>query len=214
MRENGVAEKVKVLLVDSEKRRFSIVRELLESSEKMDFELEHIIAYDVALRLIKQAYHDVYLIVYPQEPSGQDDFFNKAFELATAAPIIVLGEEEPSGKDIELLRAGAEDFLFFTDLTSLQLERAIRYSIERKLRDREIDEFIRSFRSLSGEVPMCAKCGKIKNLKGEWQDNVTYIKEHSGFKFSHGLCGDCAEELYGSQEWYNDSKGQPHTGVK
>jgi len=50
---------------------------------------------------------------------------------------------------------------------------------------------------LNGILYVCAKCSKIKNEDGGWDEMVKYIMKHSQAKFSHGICPDCAEYLYG-----------------
>ena len=49
---------------------------------------------------------------------------------------------------------------------------------------------------LKGFLPICAKCKKIRDDKGYWNQIEKYITDHSGAEFSHGLCSDCAQELY------------------
>jgi len=49
---------------------------------------------------------------------------------------------------------------------------------------------------LSGLLPICAGCKKIRNDQGYWQQIEGYIQEHSQAQFSHGLCPECAKRLY------------------
>jgi len=49
---------------------------------------------------------------------------------------------------------------------------------------------------LSGMLPICASCKKIRDDKGYWNQIETYIRDHSEAEFSHGICPDCAKELY------------------
>jgi hypothetical protein len=49
---------------------------------------------------------------------------------------------------------------------------------------------------LKGLIPICAKCKKIRDDKGYWNQVETYIHEHSEADFSHGICPECAKELY------------------
>lgn len=51
-------------------------------------------------------------------------------------------------------------------------------------------------KQLSGFLPICASCKKIRDDKGYWNQIETYIREHSEAEFSHGLCPECAEKLY------------------
>lgn len=50
--------------------------------------------------------------------------------------------------------------------------------------------------SLMGIVPICAKCKKIRDDKGYWEDVAAYISRHTEAEFSHGLCPECAEEYF------------------
>jgi hypothetical protein len=46
-------------------------------------------------------------------------------------------------------------------------------------------------RVLSGLLPICAWCKKIRDDQGYWSQVETYIHEHSEADFSHGICPDC-----------------------
>lgn len=49
---------------------------------------------------------------------------------------------------------------------------------------------------LTGILPICAGCQKIRNEKGEYERIEKYVSEHSDAQFSHGLCLDCTKRLY------------------
>jgi hypothetical protein len=49
---------------------------------------------------------------------------------------------------------------------------------------------------LSGLLPICSSCKKIRDDKGYWNQIESYIREHSEAEFSHGICPDCAKKLY------------------
>jgi PAS domain S-box-containing protein len=79
----------------------------------------------------------------------------------------------------------------------------IRDITERKLAEDERDRLILELREalshvklLSGLLPICASCKKIRNDKGYWEQMEKYITEHSEVDFSHGICPECAERLY------------------
>lgn len=64
---------------------------------------------------------------------------------------------------------------------------------------RLIDDLSRALaqvKTLSGLLPICAGCKKIRNDAGYWQAVEVYIKEHSDAEFTHGICPDCARTLY------------------
>ena len=49
---------------------------------------------------------------------------------------------------------------------------------------------------LSGFIPICASCKKIRDDKGYWNQLEAYIRDHSEAEFSHGICPDCAKKFY------------------
>jgi len=66
---------------------------------------------------------------------------------------------------------------------------------ERELSSR-VEEAIAQVKVLSGLLPICASCKKIRDDKGYWNQMEAYIHEHSEAQFSHGICPDCVEKLY------------------
>ena len=49
---------------------------------------------------------------------------------------------------------------------------------------------------LEGFISICANCKKIRNSENKWEQMEKYVTEHSLAQFSHGICPDCAKELY------------------
>lgn len=54
----------------------------------------------------------------------------------------------------------------------------------------------RQVKLLSGLLPICANCKKIRDEEGEYQVLEQYITEHSEAFFSHGICPECKVDLY------------------
>ncbi|MFC1512875.1 DUF3365 domain-containing protein [Thermodesulfobacteriota bacterium] len=63
-------------------------------------------------------------------------------------------------------------------------------------RTRDLTESLKKVQILSGMLPICASCKKIRDDKGYWNQLETYIGKHSDATFSHGICPDCAKRLY------------------
>jgi len=51
-------------------------------------------------------------------------------------------------------------------------------------------------KTLSGFLPICASCKKIRDDEGYWHQIESYIRDHSDAEFSHGICPACARKLY------------------
>jgi hypothetical protein len=60
----------------------------------------------------------------------------------------------------------------------------------------EREKALLELKILSGFLPICASCKKIRDENGDWNQIETYIRDHSEAEFSHGICPDCARELY------------------
>jgi hypothetical protein len=73
----------------------------------------------------------------------------------------------------------------------------------RKLAEKERDELLSSLqdalaniKTLSGLLPICSACNKIRNDAGSWERIETYIRDRSDADFTHSICPDCAKKLY------------------
>ena len=51
-------------------------------------------------------------------------------------------------------------------------------------------------KQLSGFLPICASCKRIRDDTGYWNQIESYISAHSEAQFSHGICPDCIKKLY------------------
>lgn len=68
------------------------------------------------------------------------------------------------------------------------------------------NRLFKKMKILEGLLPICASCKKIRDDKGYWKQVDTYIHEHSAVEFSHGLCDECSEKMYGNEDWYQKMK--------
>jgi hypothetical protein len=60
----------------------------------------------------------------------------------------------------------------------------------------QLQEALNQVQLLSGLLPICASCKKIKDEHDTWQPLEVYISGHSEAKFSHGICPECMRQLY------------------
>jgi len=60
----------------------------------------------------------------------------------------------------------------------------------------ELQSALAQVKQLSGLLPICANCKKIRDDTGYWQQIEVYVRDHSEADFSHGICPDCMEKLY------------------
>lgn len=60
----------------------------------------------------------------------------------------------------------------------------------------ELQAALADVRALTGLLPICASCKKIRDDQGYWTQIEAYLRAHSAAEFSHGLCPDCVGRLY------------------
>jgi len=62
--------------------------------------------------------------------------------------------------------------------------------------NKKLEYALTNVKQLSGLLPICASCKKIRNDKGYWEQIEGYVRNHSEAQFSHGICPGCAKKLY------------------
>lgn len=64
-------------------------------------------------------------------------------------------------------------------------------------RTAELEKSIDHIKALKGIITICAHCKSIRNGQDQWEPVESYIGRHTEAEFSHGLCKDCQNTLYG-----------------
>ena len=104
-------------------------------------------------------------------------------------------QSQAKAEKISIILALAGVFLavviaFFTVRHVLKVENVL-------IRERnELQKAISEIKTLSGLLPICASCKKIRDDKGYWNQIEAYIRIRSEAEFSHSICPECAEQLY------------------
>ena len=98
-------------------------------------------------------------------------------------------------------------FLLTTLIISFSLK------IDKSAKEREklilkLQTTLDEVKTLQGFLPICANCKKIRDDKGYWNQIEGYIQKHSDAKFSHSMCPECSDELYGKEDWYIEMKNK------
>ena len=117
-------------------------------------------------------------------------------------PVVFLSALHETAQRVEGLKLGAVDFiskpfepaeLLARVQTHLELRR-LRVRLEQQADD--LRAALAKVKLLSGFIPICASCKKIRDDKGYWNQIEVYIREHSEAEFSHGMCPECITTLY------------------
>lgn len=81
--------------------------------------------------------------------------------------------------------------------SKLELEALVaRRTEELRARNGDLTEALGRVKQLSGLLPICSCCKKIRDDKGYWNQLEHYISKHSEVDFSHGICPDCVGTLF------------------
>lgn len=147
----------------------------------MDVEMPHMDGIE-ATRLIQESCPTPVVMLTAYETP-------ELVELASQAGAGAYLVKPPRQADVE--RAIIITMARFDDMMELQ-----RLNAELNLRNENLQAAIAEIKTLSGLLPICASCKKIRDDSGYWQDVAVYIRDHSEVEFSHGLCPDCAQELF------------------
>ncbi|MFH1674987.1 MAG: PAS domain-containing protein [Pseudomonadota bacterium] len=103
------------------------------------------------------------------------------------------GKEMPILKTVGTVSLGGREYLIesFLDITERKQAADEREKLIKKLQDA-----LGEVKTLSGLLPICASCKKIRDDKGYWNQIESYIRDHSEAEFSHSLCPECLKKLY------------------
>jgi len=93
---------------------------------------------------------------------------------------------------------------FHYESTREETEKALIEDIDARIKtEKELEATVEELKSaysevntLSGLLPICASCKKIRDDSGYWTQIELYIKKHSDAEFSHGICPECAKKYY------------------
>jgi hypothetical protein len=149
----------------------------------------------LATSVIMTIYEAAKQVVYPQVTIWQSHLITAVFA-SLAAPAVAyfalckieLLRQQAVGESAERLAA---------EHASQRAEDELRrLNVELKIRNQELQEALDKVKTLSGLLPICASCKKIRDDQGYWHQVEVYIKDHSDAEFSHSICPTCAEKLY------------------
>ncbi len=116
--------------------------------------------------------------------------------------IIMLTTKDEKADIITGLNAGANDYLakpFDTGELRARVEvgrRMVEMQDTLASKIMELRRALDQINTLSGLVPICSSCKKIRDDKGFWNHLESYIQAHTNAEFTHGICPECVKKLY------------------
>ena len=110
------------------------------------------------------------------------------------------------------LDAGADDYLVKPfDLEELRARVHVGMRVARlqeRLSERvvELQDALSNVKQLSGLLPICSYCKRIRSDQNYWEQVDSYIANHSDAQFSHGICPPCYEKAVAEIDALKPSK--------
>jgi len=123
----------------------------------------------------------------------------KALPVFRDIPVIFLTVKNDTEDIVKGFDMGAADFVTKPFRSRELLARIqthvslMRLQKDLKKRNSELEEALANVKTLSGLIPICSYCKKIRNTQGDWEKLEAYIREHTNSSFSHGICPDCSK---------------------
>jgi diguanylate cyclase (GGDEF)-like protein len=149
-------EKLDILLIDDDEEEFLLLKDLLhtriEGVRPLSCNLDWVDNYEDALQHIDQCRYNVYLIDYHLGGHDGLEILEYARAMRCDAPFILLTGQGNYEIDLAAMQAGAADYLLKDQLSLPLLERTIRYALERKSHQRELERLVEELRARAEEL--------------------------------------------------------------
>jgi signal transduction histidine kinase/CheY-like chemotaxis protein len=204
---NATKTKIRILMVEDSELDALLTKRDLERAG-YDVTSKRVETESALEQALRQTTWDAVLCDYTMPQFSGKTALRVVREADADLPFIYVSGTIGEDVAVEALKAGANDYVLKSKL--IRLAPAMkRELLDAKLRrDHRILEADRQqlivkltvameqVKQLTGIVPICAGCKKIRNERSEWQRFELYVQEHSEAHFSHGLCPNCLP-LYG-----------------
>jgi PleD family two-component response regulator len=196
-----ILAKMKILIVDDIPENISALAIALESE---GFDIKTAAGGEQALQIVHNDSFD--LILLDIKMNGIDGFETclalKKSDATKDIPVIFLTVSKETEAVVYGFACGGVDYIakpFRQEevcarvRTHLYLRALVK---EKEKLIGELKEALAKVKTLSGLLPICSSCKKIRDDKGYWNQIETYIRERSEADFTHGICPKCAKMLY------------------
>ncbi len=197
------AELIKTLILEDDPEDILILEKLIKGVKLRAIRFISVIKLAEAVDLLKKENFDLIISDLTVPDSRGLETFRGLRAVAPKTPIVLLTGMDDEVMAVQAMREGAQDYLIKGEITPNLLLRAASYAIERNtlIQERlklitELTDAISKVKALTGLLPICAGCKKIRNDKGYWEQVENYLKAHADIEFTHGFCPDCMERLY------------------
>lgn len=124
---------VRILIIDDDEEDFLIFRDLINTISPVNFLTEWRMNYVQGLEALINADYDIYFIDYHLGAKTGIDLLKEAIKNKCEKPIVLLTGQGNKNIDLEAMHLGAADYLVKSQVSSEQLDRCIRYSLQQAM---------------------------------------------------------------------------------
>ncbi len=150
---DGVAEHLRVLLIDDDEDSFLITQNELSRVDGADIHLEWAASYKAGLHAVRQGSHDAYLVDYSLGAHNGLELMHQARAEGCLAPIIIMTGQGNHALDELALKEGAADYLVKGEINGRLIERSLRYAVERHRSQEQHHRHEAQLRVLTEQIP-------------------------------------------------------------
>jgi len=205
-----------ILIVDDTPENLTVLRQILS---EQGYQVRPAISGEIALRAVQADLPDLILldIVMPGMDGYQVCKVMKSSEQTRDIPVIFISALNEIKDKMKAFSEGGVDYIskpFHTEevLARVNTHLTLHFLVKTLAKkNKELEKALSEVKQLQGMLPICAKCKKIRDDKGYWNIIESYIENHSNVEFTHGMCPECMEDMYGDQEWYIKMKEKGKT---
>lgn len=194
---------IETLILEDDPEDMMILEKLIKGIKLRNIRYTTVTKLAQAVDALKKGGFDLVISDLTVPDSRGLQTFHALREASPRTPIILLTGMDDETMAVQAMQEGAQDYLIKGEITSNLLQRAARYAIERNTLIQErlklitgLTEAMSKVKMLTGLLPICAGCKKIRNDNGYWEQVENYLKAHSDIEFTHGFCPDCMQRLY------------------
>ncbi|MFN3345252.1 MAG: response regulator [Chloroherpetonaceae bacterium] len=199
----------KILCIDDEPTHLVLLSQVLA---KEGFDIMATSSPEEGLAYCRENRYDAVLTDYQMPSLNGLEFLISLQQFDDAPPVVILtghGSEEVA---VKAMKFGAIDYIVkdekkgYLKLLGVTLRQAIelheaRLASKKMIAEQakllsELQMALANVKRLSGLVPICSSCKKIRDDKGYWNQIEAYLQENLQMEFTHSICPECLEKLY------------------
>lgn len=192
--------KSRILIVDDNKELCDSLKDFFEDDE---FIVETVNNGKDAIDLLQNNRYDIALVDFKLPDISGTELINNMVSVSPSIEFVLITAYATLDSAIDAVK---QEHVISYELKPLDMDHLLsvlnqvtkRRKAEEKTKKliQQLQDALAKVKLLSGLIPICTSCKKIRNDKGFWEQVESYISAHSEADFTHGVCPDCAKRLY------------------